>query len=397
MPELDWTDILQKIEEGEGEAVELKRGPGDLSDVGKAICALANTRGGLLILGVTDEQRIVGVKENPEKLYERLTSFLHTGCSSPVTARIGRHKDPIGWIFWIDVPRQRGFEPLRYNKQVWVRRARSSVEPSPSELQDLLNVFGYILTEEQTIQGANVKDIDLDAFRSYLERMGLEVWDGPQPEPVVDLRNRGVVSEIGGVLTPTLYGVLHFGKDPQIYSQTRNFVVDCIAYGGNDRNSEVLFVSQAAGRLSDQVKRAIGWFSSLGRFELYHDLVREDRPLLPPAALRESLVNAVVHRDYAITGSKVLLEAFAQCVDVTSPGGLPNHMEVGSVQAGGLPRSRNESIAHCMFALGFMESRGRGWPIMRNAMREFNGTEPELMQGNAREHVRVRFHFEDFK
>ena len=58
------------------------------------------------------------------------------------------------------------------------------------------------------------------------------------------------------------------------------------------------------------VERALGWARSLGRFERYEGLEREDIPLLPPTALREALVNAVVHRDYAISGSKVLLEVF---------------------------------------------------------------------------------------
>ena len=70
----------------------------------------------------------------------------------------------------------------------------------------------------------------------------------------------------------------------------------------------------------------------------------------------------MTHRDYAITGSKVLLEVFERRVDVTSPGTLPNHMTVERVRAGANPRSRNESLAHFMAAMGFMEQRGRRDP-----------------------------------
>ena len=157
--------------------------------------------------------------------------------------------------------------------------------------------------------------------------------------------------------------------------------MECVSYQGDDRASNVLQVADTAGRLDEQVRRAVGWFSGLGRFESYRGLIREDRPLLPQPALREALVNSVVHRDYAVTGSKVLLECFATHVDVTSPGGLPNHMRVESVRAGGHPRSRNESMANYMLVMGFMEQRGRGWPVMRRAMREFNGTEPENHTG----------------
>ena len=220
---MEWLDVLNRIGAGESEQTEFKRGLGDLSAVGRAVCAFANTEGGVVILGVTDAQEIVGVSEDAERVQERSTSFLQSGCSSPVTARVGRHKDPNGWVHWLEIPRQRGFEPLRYDGRVWVRRGRSSVEPSPIELQDLYNAFGYIFTEERTIQAATAAHIDLQAFRVYLQRSGLDIEDEPQPTDEDDLRNRGVIAELGGTLHPTLYGVLAFGKEPQKYPQTHNF------------------------------------------------------------------------------------------------------------------------------------------------------------------------------
>ena len=388
---MEWLDILRRIESGEGEQTEFKRGLGDLSSIGRTICAFANTRGGVIILGVSDSQQITGVKEDAESFQERLTSFLHTGCSSPVSARFGRYRSPSGRVHWIEVPHQRGLEPLRYDGRVWVRRERSSVEPSPIELQELYNAFGYILTEERTIQAALPSHIDVDAFRTYLRRMRLDIESEFQPRFEDDLRNRGVIEEIGGGLHPTLFGIMAFGKFPQDYSQTRSFIVQCVAYQGTDRASEVHQTADMSGRIDEQVRRAEHWIASKGRSETYSGLIRTDHPLLPPSVLREALVNAVVHRDYAITGSKILLEVFAEHVDITSPGGLPNHLRIESVRAGGHPRSRNELLANFMLVMGYMEQRGRGWPIMRNAMRTFNGTEPEIMQSDG-DYVRVRFH-----
>ena len=387
---MEWLDILHRLEAGEDRQTEFKRGL-DLSLVGKAICAFANTDGGVVVLGVNNAREIVGVKGDSEQVQERLTSFLHTGCSTPVSARTGRHQDPLGWVHWVEIPRQRGFEPLRYDGRVWIRRERSSVEPSPTELQELYNTFGYILTEERAIHGATVDQIDMRSFRSYLNRLGFDTEEDPQPDGEDDLHNRGVLTEIGGDLRATLYGTLAFGTNPQRYPQTRNFRVECVAYAGGDRASEVLQVAEAAGRLDDQVNRAVGWFLGLGRFESYRALIREDRHLLPRAAIREALVNAVTHRDYAITGSKVLVEVFDGRVDVTSPGALPNHMTVERVRAGANPRSRNDSMAYFMAAMGFMEQRGRGWLIMQREMREFNGTEPELVQDERNKFVRVTF------
>ena len=187
---MEWHDVVRRIEAGEDRHTEFKRGIGDLSAVGRAMCALANTNGGLIVLGVEDSREITGVKEDTERVQERLAAFLQTGCSAPVHARTGRHEEPAGWVHWIEIPRQRGFEPMRYGGRVWIRRERSSVEPSATELQELYNAFGYILTEERAILDAGPAHIDLEAFRSYLKRLGFDTADDPQPDPEDDLRNR---------------------------------------------------------------------------------------------------------------------------------------------------------------------------------------------------------------
>ena len=281
--------------------------------------------------------------------------------------------------------------PLRCGGHVRIRREGRSVGPSPTEFREPCDAFGYILTEESAIQDATPSHIEPDAFRSYLRRLGFDATAEPQPGSGDDLRNRAVVVECGDEVHATLYGVLAFGKDPQRYLETRNFRIECVVHRGDDRTADVLQVASAAGRVDEQVERAIGWFLGLGRFESYRGLIREDRHLLPRAAIREALVNAAVHRNYAITGSRILFEVFERRVDITSPGTLPGRMTVDKVRAGANPRSRNESLAHFMAAMGFMGHRGTGWLTMCREMRAFNGTEPELMQDEHRNFVRVTF------
>ena len=389
---MDWLDVLRRIEADEDERTEFKRGLGNGSAVCRALCAFGNGEGGLIILGVVNPGVIVGVRENPEHVQERLTDFLQTGCSVPISARCGRHEDPSGWVHWIEVPRQpRGFEPLHHRGRFWIRRQRSSVEPSPTERQELFNNFGFVLTEEQVIRAAGVDDIDANAFRAFLRAQRLEADEDPQPSIEEDMRNAGILVESDGGLYPTLYGVMAFGRDPQCHPQTSSFFVQCAAYSGSDRGSDAVSVGESKGRLEDQIRRSLGWLASLGRREIYRGIVREDNREELERALREALVNAVIHREYAITGSQVLFEVFSDRIDVTSPGVLPNHMEVESVRSGSRLRSRNESMAHAMVVARLMERRGRGWPVMRRAMREYNGTEPELVNEERGKFVRVSF------
>ncbi len=250
---------------------------------------------------------------------------------------------------------------------------------------------GFVPTKEQIIRSAGMDDIDLGAFRSFQRAQNIETRKAPQPATEDDLRNAGVIGEDDGSFHPTLYGLMVFGKEPQSHRQTGSFHIQCAAYASRDRASDVILVGEGKGRLDEQVRRALGWIRSLGWSESYAGVVRRDRPLIPDLALREALVNAVIHRDYAITGSPIQLEVFGDRVDVTSPGTLPNHMTVESVRSGGRPRSRNESMAHAMVVANMMERRGRGWPVMRDAMLDFNETEPVLVNDEGGKFVRVRF------
>ena len=257
--------------------------------------------------------------------------------------------------------------------------------------QKTYDTFGFILTEELIIPSARMEDIDLDAFRAFLRAQGLDTEEEPQSEIADDLCNRRVLIEFDNVLRPTLYGLMAFGKEPQAHPRTTNFFIECVAYLGEDRASDVILTGEGKGRLEEQIRRSVGWVRGLGWKESYHGLDRVETPLIPEKALREAIVNAVVHREYAITGSKVLLEVFRDRIDVTSPGTLPNHMSVENVRSGGNPRSRNELMANAMLVACLMEQRGRGWPVMRREMRGFNGTEPEIVQDEGGKFVRVTF------
>ena len=391
---MEWLDVLKRIESGEDHVTEFKRGLGDLAGIGKTVAAFANGGGGLLVLGVDDGRTIVGVTESSEAVQERLTAFLQSGCGRPVAAHLGRHQDGRKWVHWIEVRRQRrGYEPFSHGGRYWIRRGRSSVAPSPSELQELMNAFGLVLTEEQVVHGAGVEDLDLRAFREFMKAQGAEMVRDPQPSLEDDLQTATAAEEFDGELLPTLYGLMTFGRNPQGFASTAGLYTVCAAYDGTDRAGDAVSVADVRGRLLDQVQRAGDWFEALGHGERYRGIFREDLRLLPAVALREALVNAGIHRDYAVTGSQIMLEVFADRVDVTSPGGLPNRMTVEQARGGGAPRSRNEMMANAMVVARLMERRGRGWLLMRKYMREFNGTEPELASEEG-QFTRVTFRLE---
>lgn len=384
-----WPEIQARIAAGEDERTELKTWQAYPKRVADALGALANTDGGLLILGIGDDGAIVGVPEDPDVVQERLTTLLQNGLSTPLSARLGRQEVDGRWVHWIEVRKIRYPDPVRVAGRVLVRRGRSTVEPSPAELQELYNLFGFVMTEEQVVPGCTAADLDLEVFEAFLRRSGLDLDEEPQPDRIDDLRNRGILSLDGGEARVTLYGLLCFGRQPQSFSPTRNAWVQLVAYAGKDRADETILTGEAKGRVDEQVERALGWIKALGIREEYGEIERQDRAVVPLRALREAVVNAVVHRNYAILGSKVLVEVFTDRVDITSPGLLPNHSTVEAALAGGHPRTRNELIANYMTTRGLMEIRGRGLPIVRREMLAFNGTKPTLVSSSDGGFVRL--------
>ena len=390
---LSFVSVQDRIASGEDEYTEFKRKIGrDLSGVGKTLCAFANGPGGLLVIGLDDAGDVIDGVEDSDRIQERLTSFLESGCNQPISAELGRSDLDCGWIHWVNVQRhQRKTEPFRYKGEYWIRRGRSSVASSPSERQELFNAFGFVMTEEQVITSATTDAIDLESFLSFMRSQGLRPDEEPILPTEVDMCNSRVCAEIDGVLRPTLFGLMVFGKAPQLHPYTTSFFIQCAAYAGLDQAAAELSVAEGRGRLDEQVDRALDWFRSLGHRVTYEGILRTDIPLIPQDVLREALVNAVIHRDYAIIGGRVHLDVFLDRITVTSQGSLPNHMTVAQACGGGTPRSRNEMMANAMVVRRRMERRGRGWPMMCRRMREFNGTEPTMVNIKEGGFVRVTF------
>ena len=256
---MNWAHVHERIQAGEDARTEFKRDAANAAALAKAVCAFANGAGGLLVMGVEDDGTLAGVSKDPEAVQERLTSLLQSGCGRPVTAECGRRNiEGERWIHWIDVHRhQRGYEPFASDGRYWIRRGRATVQPSPSEFQELLNAFGLVLTEQQIIPSATVDDIDFSAVRTFLQAQGMDLDTAPQPTRQEDLLVASAADEVDGVARPTLYGLMVFGRQPQAHPHTHNLFVQCSRYDGRDQSADVLSAAEGTGRLEDQVRQCM--------------------------------------------------------------------------------------------------------------------------------------------
>ena len=107
---------------------------------------------------------------------------------------------------------------------------------------------------------------------------------------------------------------------------------------------------------------------------------REETPKFPEEAVREAIVNAVIHRDYLLSGTDIELSIFSNRVEIVSPGKLPNGITPARMRAG-CRASLNQMLKDIMRNYGYLEHMGMGIPRkIIKGMKLHNNTEPELVE-----------------
>jgi ATP-dependent DNA helicase RecG len=107
---------------------------------------------------------------------------------------------------------------------------------------------------------------------------------------------------------------------------------------------------------------------------------RVERPAYPEEAIRETVVNALVHRDYLLSATDIELSIYADRIEVISPGRLPNGITPARMLTG-CRAARNQLLKDVMADYGYLEHLGMGVPRkIVKGMREHNGTAPELIE-----------------
>ena len=182
----------------------------------------------------------------------------------------------------------------------------------------------------------------------------------------------------------TAAGVLLCSESPDQWLP--NACITATRYRGTDRASEQLDAQTISGPLDRQITQALAFAVRNMRVAARKDPAREDLPEYSRNALFEALVNAVVHRDYSIRGSRIRLSMFEDRIELCSPGSLPNNLTVDSM--GERQSTRNEVLTSALGRISvggiegagarrfFMERRGDGVPIIRLRPRSYAANSP---------------------
>lgn len=321
----------------------------------KSVSAFANTEGGHLIFGVKNEPREVVGLENPQAVVSRLTELIKVRIDP--TPRYRVREVEIEGKSCVDLEVQDGpAYPYYYafdgSHTAYVRHGDQSEEATSRELNELI-LQGMNQTFDALPSSYRVGDVSFTLLAATFKNLKKEDFDLEK-----DLPSAGLVTDDGQI---TNGGLLLC--DQGVLKQSRIF---CTRWKGNYKGS----IEEDA--LDDKEFQGASLITLLQNAEDFvrnnsknpwsiRGMTREERSDYPYKAVREVLVNALIHRNYQILGSEIHVEVFDDRLEITSPGGMMNGRRVQDMDIRHIPSMRrNQVISDAFSRLGFMERRGSG-------------------------------------
>lgn len=237
------------------------------------------------------------------------------------------------------------------------------------------------------VRGATLDDLDPARLGRHLE----SPRHVRERTPLDYLRSMRGIVEIDGQQVPTLGGMLCFGRDPQRYLSHSGIALT--RYSGVSPNSQqVLDIRDLRGTLFDLIDQTelYLWTQSLHGFRIDSGPRRIPLDQYPRPVLRELVVNAIAHRDYRVTGSRVKIEMFRNQIEWSSPGGLPPGVTVENILKS--QYTRNPVIVGFLWDAGFIEQRGMGLDSVVNTLADENLPYPEMEDTGSSFLIRIKGH-----
>ncbi|MCL6613057.1 MAG: putative DNA binding domain-containing protein [Firmicutes bacterium] len=370
---MDWSELQKRIDKGEDLHTEFKAGPIRPDELAAALVAFANTDGGQLIFGVTNDRRIAGV-EDIDRLMQEVDNIAYQNCEPPLSVVQETVQTPEGTVVVVHVPKG-DLRPYRTRRgDCFIRTTSGRRRASRQELLRLFQAVESLFYEETLILKAGVNEIDLRAFARFRKDAVGEV----QVDEEQLLMNWGLVKKYEERQSPTIAGLLLFGWQPQ------NFLpyayISAARIPGEDAAAAPSDAKRIEGTLFDMLEDAAR-FLRLHLRTPHHirGFKAEPRPELPEEALREVVVNALVHRDYTVQ-APIRIFIFDGRVEIRSPGSLPNTVTVEMIKAGLAHVLRNPLIYSFFRRAGLVTDTGNGIRRTILLVKKATGLEPNIYE-----------------
>ena len=378
-------NLTETLRKPEGKTLEFKRDLSSPDGFLRTVVAFANTSGGTLLIGVEDRSRHIRGVTEPLSLEERAVNLI----SDSIRPRLLPDLEIVSY---------------RNTQLLAVRIYPSSMRPHFISRAGL-EAGTYVRV------GSTNRRADADLIAEMQRFARSESFD-ERPMPALDsdaldfraasecfaprrkltrrnLETLGLLTSHQGRSVPTVGGVLLFGR-----KRLDHFGDAWIQAGRFDGTNKATILDHAALEmpLIQAIEEAIAFVekhsvrgAAIGRVR------RLDRWSLPPAAVREAIVNAVVHADYSQRGAPIRVAIFDDRLEVENPGLLPFGLTLEDLPLG-ISKLRNRVIGRVFHAIGLVEQWGSGVPRMLQACRDSGLASPTWNEIGIR--LRVTLHAE---
>ena len=370
-------ELLEIIANGENSGVEFKRDDIRHEQLAKEVVAMANFQGGKLLLGVEDDGTISGVQRPnfeqwvmnvmQDKIHPMMLPF-YEEIKMDDAKIVALVSFPQG-ISKPYVVRDRGRE------EIYIRVGSTSRLATREQQMRLFELGGMLHTEVMPVPRTDISCLDEARLINYLRDIlrDPDIPDSPKAW-ATRLLGLGFLTEVEGNHYCTIAGLVLFGKFPRRYLKQAGLRV--LAFNAQDKEYQAALdeildgpmvgrwdIDGSGKRLIDggiieRFMDAVGPFISQQASGIDEGLRRETQWFYPLEAVRESLVNALAHRDWT-RFVEIEVGLYANRLEVISPGPLTNAMTIEKMKAG--QRSpRNTLIMEVLRDYGYVDYRGMG-------------------------------------
>lgn len=367
------SDLSRILEKGKSETTESKGARAPLDALAKAVCGMLNQSGGVLVWGVDGEGHIVGLT-NAENRAKELNSFLMSNLKPRPLLSVSVLGVAKNRVVVVDIP-MGADKPYSINREIWVRLGSKTLRAG-DDVSTIVERSAAQLDrwERAPMPGFGMDDCDateLARARTEIMKAGRFGIDVPASDEEL---LRRLYLERGGQLTNA--AVVLFALQPRAWDPSLS--VRIVSYS-QDRTGPIANDTVVEGPAVHVVKEVVGILQQRtgfsGRFEKGR-LEREDRPAYAVFALREGLVNALVHRDYESTGGDVRIEIFPDRLTIRNQGRLPDGWSMEDLARRHGSHPGNPDIASVFYLRTLMEQLGVGTQKLIEACKELGAKDP---------------------
>jgi ATP-dependent DNA helicase RecG len=390
--------IKALVAQGESHHLEFKKSTGLLTAAFETVCAFLNSDGGTVLIGVTNEGRIVG-QELTDKIQQTISNeiskleppakievaYLPLEMPLPMPSEAAKR-----FIILLQV------KPVSHKPYVYegrpFQREQTVTKRMPQQRYDQLVSERLQLNfswERMAAIGYSVKDLDYDLLQGVVrkavetKRMPEEALhqDIPKLLEALDLIKDGSINNAAVVL---------FGK--KMVANYHHCQLQLARFQGLDR-SEFMDIDLAYGNVFELMEKAMVFVRRhlpIAAKIIPDQMERVETPLIPFNAIREVLYNAFCHRDYTIYGGSIGLAIYDDRMEIFSHGSLPPGATLEKIKEG-FSKRRNPVIADVFYRTNLIEKWGRGIQKIISLCLVANVPEPEFF-ADALE-VKVTFRF----